>query len=157
MTLSEIKEHLATAEAVNFILPDGSQVPNHFHVTEVGQVTKHFIDCGGTVRSEKTVSFQLWTAQDTDHRLYADKLLHIIALSEKMLGIEDATIEVEYQTDTIGRYGVNFNGTDFLLTPTHTACLAQDECGIPTVKSKLPLSALSTGSKACAPNSGCCS
>ncbi len=59
MKLSEIKHILPNAEAVNFFLPDGSGVPEHFHVTEVGLVTKHFIDCGGKVRTEKNVNFQM--------------------------------------------------------------------------------------------------
>ena len=50
MKLSEIKTILETVETVNFRLPDGSYVPEHFHVTEVGVVTRNFIDCGGTVR-----------------------------------------------------------------------------------------------------------
>ncbi|HLN96071.1 MAG TPA: DUF6428 family protein, partial [Flavobacterium sp.] len=87
MKLSEIKKHLATAEFVNFMLPDGTFVPEHFHITEVGAVTKHFIDCGGTVRKENVVNFQLWNADDYDHRLKPQKMLNIIALSEKVLGI----------------------------------------------------------------------
>ena len=110
MKLSEIKSTLATAEAVNFILENGTKVPDHFHVTEVGVITKHFIDCGGTVRDEKVANFQLWNANDTDHRLRPQKLLNIIALSEKVLGIEDLEVEVEYQADTIGKYGIRFNG-----------------------------------------------
>src|SRR4051812_22038228 len=104
MKLSEIKTHLSTATAVNFELPNGSMVPENFHVTEVGVIAKHFIDCGGTVRNENVANFQLWNANDTDHRLKPQKLLNIIALSEKVLGIEDLEIEVEYQSDTIGKY-----------------------------------------------------
>ena len=48
-------------------------VPSHFHVTEVGKITKHFIDCGGTVRNEEVVNFQLWQADDYDHRLHPEK------------------------------------------------------------------------------------
>lgn len=69
MRLSEIKKYLATAEAVNFVRPSGAFVPEHFHVTEVGLVTKDFIDCGGTVRNEKVANFQLWDANDFEHRL----------------------------------------------------------------------------------------
>ena len=36
MTLSEIKEILPTLENVDFQLEDGTFVPEHFHVTEVG-------------------------------------------------------------------------------------------------------------------------
>lgn len=97
MKLSEIKSHLAQTQSVNFQLEDGTAVPEHFHVTEVGVVTKDFIDCGGTVRHEKVANFQLWDANDFEHRLKAGKLLSIISLSEKILGMEDLEIEVEYQ------------------------------------------------------------
>jgi len=52
MKLSQVKNILKTVDAVNFILADGTAVPEHFHVTEVGLITKNFIDCGGTVRQE---------------------------------------------------------------------------------------------------------
>ena len=78
MKLSEIKTHLSTATAVNFQLPDGTFVPENFHVTEVGIITKSFIDCGGTVRHEKVANFQLWNANDTEHRLKPQKLINII-------------------------------------------------------------------------------
>ena len=47
MKLSEIKSVLENLETISFELPNGELVPNHFHVTEVGQITKDFIDCGG--------------------------------------------------------------------------------------------------------------
>ena len=81
MKLSEIKPVLNTVETVSFILPSGQFVPQHFHVTEVGMITKNFIDCGGTVRNEKVVNFQLWEANDFDHRLAPQKLKNIIELS----------------------------------------------------------------------------
>ena len=130
MKLSEIKETLQSLNAVTFLLPNGSIVPQHFHVTEVGQITKHFIDCGGTVRDEKTANFQLWEANDFDHRLAPQKLLDIINLSEKILGIEDLEIEVEYQNETISKYGLEFNGKEFVLVVKITNCLAPDKCGI---------------------------
>jgi len=102
MTLEQIKEILPNLDNVEFQLEDGTFVPEHFHVTEVGQITKNFIDCGGTIRNEKAVNFQLWNADDYEHRLKPNKLLHIIELSEKQLGIENSEIEVEYQAETIG-------------------------------------------------------
>lgn len=128
MKLSEIKEILTTVEAVNFQLPNGNFVPEHFHVTEVGLITKNFIDCGGVVRNETVVNFQLWDANDFEHRLKPKKLIHIIELSEKVLGIKDFEIEVEYQDTTIGKYDLAFNGKDFLLLNKMTACLAQEQC-----------------------------
>lgn len=157
MKLSDLKNHLSTVTELNFVLPNGTTIPKHFHVTEVGQVTKHFIDCGGTVRKEKAVNFQLWEAGDFDHRLAPQKLSSIIALSEKVLGVEDAEIEVEYQSDTIGKYGLEFNGEQFLLTSKKTDCLASDSCGIPAEKLKVNLSELQTAEKSCcAPGGGCC-
>ncbi|MCW3073215.1 MAG: hypothetical protein JWP69_284 [Flaviaesturariibacter sp.] len=155
MKLSKIKAHLANAEAVNFLLPDGSSVPDHFHVTEVGVISKHFIDCGGTVRQEKVANFQLWNANDTEHRLKPGKLLSIIALSEKKLGMEDLEIEVEYQSGTIGKYGLDFNGSDFVLTSLHTACLAQEACGV-AAKTEMITTIAQPQTACCTPGGGCC-
>ncbi|MGX1754572.1 DUF6428 family protein [Sphingobacterium sp. NPDC055346] len=157
MKLSEIKAILPTLENVEFQLENGTFVPEHFHVTEVGQITKNFIDCGGVIRKEKVVNFQLWNADDYEHRLKPGKLLHIITLSEDKLGIEDAEIEVEYQSDTIGKYGLDFNGKTFVLKSLTTACLAQDACGIPAEKQKKNLADLPVNqSSCCTPGSGCC-
>lgn len=156
MKLSEIKKLLNTVEAVNFQLPDGTFVPAHFHVTEVGLITKNFIDCGGTVRKETVVNFQLWDANDFEHRLKPQKLLHIIELSEKILGIEDFEIEVEYQDTTIGKYDLAFNGENFELVNKQTACLAQDQCGIPSEKQKVQLSQMTSQSSNCTSGGGCC-
>jgi len=157
MKISEIKQILNTIEAVNFQLPDGKSVPEHFHVTEVGLITKNFIDCGGTIRKETVVNFQLWDANDFEHRLKPQKLIDIIELSEKVLGIEDFEIEVEYQDTTIGKYDLGFNGKDFLLLNKQTACLAQDQCGIRAEKPKLNLIQINgDNANSCTPGEGCC-
>ncbi len=156
MRISEIKEQLTNLENVTFMLPNGSFVPEHFHVTEVGLVTKKFIDCGGKVRNETVVNFQLWNANDFEHRLKPKKLLDIIALSEKILGIADFEIEVEYQAETIGKYDLGFEGTTFILMNKQTACLAEDQCGIPTEKEKVKLSEISSKTNSCVPGGGCC-
>lgn len=155
MKLSEIKPILSTVETVAFILPNGNYVPEHFHVTEVGLITRNFIDCGGTVRKENVVNFQLWNANDFEHRLKPAKLASIIALSEKILGIEDFDIEVEYQSETIGKYDLGFNGTAFTLINKQTACLAEDACGIPPAKQKVKIA--DAGSEpCCSPDGNCC-
>ena len=156
MTLSEIKNHLKNLQTIAFELPDGGLVPEHFHVTEVGKVTKNFIDCGGVLRKEEKINFQLWNANDYNHRLHPEKLINIIELSEKTLNLKDVEIEVEYQGETIGKYGLDFNGTNFLLTSTATACLAEDACGVPTQKPKIKLSDLNNSANSCTPGSGCC-
>ena len=157
MKLAEIKKVLDTLENATFQLPNGNFVPEHFHVTEVGLITKNFIDCGGVVRNETVINFQLWDANDFEHRLKPKKLIHIIELSEKVLNIPDLEIEVEYQDATIGKYDLGFNGKDFLLLNKQTACLAQDQCGIPAEKTKLNLTQLSPdNSNSCTPGNGCC-
>lgn len=155
MKLSEVKNILNTVEAVNFKLQDGTLVPEHFHVTEVGVVSKHFIDCGGVVRKEHKANFQLWDANDFEHRLKPGKLLSIIGLSEKVLGMEDFEIEVEYQSNTIGKYALDFDGKDFLLVNMQTACLAKDACGVSEPKQMINLNQLPTAN-ACTPGGGCC-
>lgn len=156
MKLSEIKNILSTLENVAFVLENGNPVPEHFHVTEIGLITKNFIDCGGTIRNEKTINFQLWNANDFEHRLKPKKLLDIISLSEKTLGIEDFEIEVEYQTETIGKYDLDFNGENFLLLNKKTACLASDQCGVPTAKPKIKLSEIKNQTNCCTPGGSCC-
>jgi len=157
MKLSEIKNHLNNLETIAFQLPNGELVPNHFHVTEVGKITKNFIDCGGIVRSEEVVNFQLWNANDYDHRLHPEKLVRIIELSEKVLKIGDLEIEVEYQGDTIGKYALDFDGKNFLLVTKQTDCLAKDNCGIPEGMQKVNLSDLKAEEVTCCdPASNCC-
>lgn len=157
MKLSDVKQILPTLQNVEFQLENGTFVPEHFHVTEVGIINKNFIDCGGVIRSEKVANFQLWNADDFEHRLKPGKLLHIIQLSQEKLGIEeDLEIEVEYQDQTIGKYDLDFNGETFVLKNKTTACLAQDACGIPADKMKKKLSELAVNSNSCVPGSGCC-
>lgn len=156
MKLSVLKLCLHKLSELNFIQPNGNFIPSHFHITEAGLTTKNFIDCGGTLRTEKTVSFQLWTANDFEHRLEPQKLLKIIDLAEPLFENEDLEVEVEYQMETIGRFGLDFDGINFLLISKQTNCLAQDQCGIPHEKLKVSLSDLSKSKSSCTPGSGCC-
>ena len=149
MKLSDMKRHLATLGHISFRLPDGTRVPAHFHVTEVGLLTRHYMDCGGKERKDAVVNLQLWEAGDYDHRLSAQKLLRIFDISSKVLGDEDLEVEVEYQQGTIGKFGLAFDNGEFLLLAKRTACLAEDACGIPP--SQLP-----PAPQCCTPGKGCC-
>jgi Family of unknown function (DUF6428) len=151
MKLSEFKQHLSTLNEVTFILPDGNAVPKHVHLTEVGEVSKKFMDCGGAIRFENRVSMQLWESVDFWHRLEPSKLQTIIDLSEQKLNIGNYEIEVEYQSNTISKYNLQFEDGQFKLTPTATACLAAEQCGVPSlqaVKEKVE--------SCCTPGGGCC-
>ncbi len=149
MKVSTLKDSLDSLEQVTFVLPNGSHVPPHFHVTEVGIISKHYVDCGGTVRKESTANFQLWSADDFEHRIDPKTIVEIIQIAENSLGLEDLEVEVEYQSDTVGKYGLAFDGTRFQLTPTKTDCLAKEKCGIPEETED-------TSDTSCNPSSGCC-
>ena len=68
-------------------------------------------------------------------------------MSEKVLGLEDLKIEVEYQGETIGKFGLDFDGVNFLLTTKQTDCLARESCGIPEFESE---------TSSCEPGGTCC-
>ena len=156
MKLSEVKSTLQRIGEVRFKLPDGSFVPQHFHVTEIGAISKNFIDCGGKVRQDDVVNFQLWEANDYDHRIAPSKFVDIIQLSEHVLNLQDAEVEVEYQSGTIGKFGLMFDGKHFVLTNTFTDCLAKDNCGVPVSKIKRNLATIGQDAESCTPGGGCC-
>jgi hypothetical protein len=154
MNIKDFKNSLSNLCELTFVLPNGSHVAPHFHLTEVGEITKNYVDCGGTVRSEKVANFQLWAADDYDHRLKPQKVIDIIEMAEKEIGLENLEVEVEYQSETIGKYGLDFDGKRFLLTPTQTDCLAKEKCGITEAQPVNPVPAET--SSCCSPESGCC-
>lgn len=156
MKLSELKNKLESLQEIKFELPNGTFVPNHFHVTEVGKVSKHFIDCGGKLRTEEKINFQLWNANDYDHRLHPEKLIQIIELAEEALQLHDLEIEVEFQGETIQTFGLAFHNNHFSLTTKQTACLAEDACGIPPSEEKPKISLSTLSNSSCEPGSGCC-
>jgi len=45
MKISEFKKQLNAVNFLHFYLPDGKAIPAHFHITEIGIVTKNFIGC----------------------------------------------------------------------------------------------------------------
>lgn len=155
MLLSEFKAHLAQIAQLNFMQPNGHFVPAHFHITEVALHTKHYIDCGGVERIEHTISMQLWTAHDFEHRLMPSKLLQILNVYEQKIDAADLEVEIEYQSETIGVYTLRATEEYFVLEPKHTACLAEDACGIPQEKLKKPMVELQSAN-CCTPGSGCC-
>jgi hypothetical protein len=156
MKLSELKQQLGLLEQLRFLLPDGNFVPSHFHITEVGLLTRNFIDCGGKLREKKKINLQLWYTSDTEHRLKPAKLLRIIEQSEKHIDLGDHEIEIEYQLDTIGKFGLELGQKGFQLTSKQTACLAEDQCGIPISKPKMNLRDVSSSSNCCTPGTKCC-
>lgn len=117
-------------------LPTGENLPRHFHITEVGRVTKSFIDCGGTARKIESCVLQTLVADDVDHRLAAGKLAGILKCSVQLDIAGDTPVEFEVQHDTISLYDLasaelHDDQVVMKLASKHTACLAPDQCGIP--------------------------
>lgn len=136
---------------VQVVLPDRTFVPAWFHVTEVGRVQKDFIDCGGTRRSSTACVLQLWVANDTQHRLDASKLAHILRLGAPLMQAADLPVEVEYEHGVVSQYPVETVeatplGVVVRLAAKHTACLAADRCGVTQAEET-----------ACCSTPGCCS
>lgn len=156
LSLKDLRKSLRQAEHLQFRLPDGSPVPSHFHITEAGLITKHLIDCGGTIRKKSALTMQIWYSIDYDHRLSPEKFLKILDKTEPFLESRDLPVEIEYQTDTIGKYHLDFDGTAFLLLPTKTDCLAKEKCGLPEPASVESIGLKAATANACSPGSGCC-
>ena len=150
-----LKEHLANhlEKETQLILPGGEEVPQHFHVTEVGGVRKDFIDCGGTKRVSSWCLLQAWVATDVEHRIKTDKLLKILEMGALVMPGDFLPVEVEYEAGVISQYPLAAveAGEEVVilkLGTKHTDCLAKDKCGIPEYGDE-PLSG-------CCGTAGCC-
>jgi len=138
MQLNAFKNRLLQEpdKIVRFVLPDGEVIPARFHVTEVGHVTRRFIDCGSTVRETESCLLQTWVPDgDNEHRLTAGKLAEILEASRKVLPARDLEIEVEYDSSVVAQYTVNEptvqeDTLTFALGNKKTDCLARETCGV---------------------------
>lgn len=153
MKLSEFKSHLSNTKELNLVQHDGSPVPSHFHITEAGLLTKHFIDCGKTIHMKKSAVFQLWSSEDVWHRLKPESVISIIDKSHRVFQGEDPEVEIEYQTETVGKFGLEFDGDQFILTSKKTECLAKETCGIEPSQAE---TIEPETSACCESTSGCC-
>lgn len=137
------------AHLVRFRLPSGDEIPPSFHVTEVGQVSKVFVDCGGKVHSELKCVLQTWLGRDTAHRLKAARLERILELGRSVVATEELDVEVEYEDTATSQYAVGnwlVRGDElvFDLAARHTDCLAKAYCEP------------AKGEEACCAPAGCC-
>lgn len=138
MNIRTLKHNLAQHpdKTVRFVLPDGEEIPFRYHVTEVGHVTRRFIDCGGTVRTQETCLLQAWVPEgDPDHRLTAGKLSRILDLSAVVLPSDELSVEVEYQGDAVSQFTaedvtVAGDALRIELGGKKTDCLARESCGL---------------------------
>jgi len=135
MKLSELKKTLSenACRNIRFILPTGTKIPPHAHVTEVALIEKKFIDCGGIFRTDSLCHLQTWFADDTDHRLTAGKLLAIFEKSASFIDADELEVDVEHEAPFVSQFPiekVEVDGEAFNLRlgVKHTACLAEDRC-----------------------------
>lgn len=159
-----IAQFLSTLQAhsdkpLGFILPDGGMIPAHFHITEVGHVTRRFIDCGGTRRVQETCLLQTWVHADVEHRLHAGKLAAIFDKAGDVLPSHELPLEIEYEDFVVAQFPVEsaevVDGVlCFRLGLKHTDCLARGIC-LPGECGPAPAKAPSPGS-CCTPGTKCC-
>lgn len=141
---------------IELLLPDGTTAPAHFHITEVGHLSKSFIDCGGKVHRNESCLLQVWVADDIDHRVKTDKLLQIFGRASDVLPNMELPVEFEYEAPVLTQ--LPLEGHEVVdgmlrlkLGVKHTDCLAKELCtpdfSMPAIPGQEP---------SCAPGSGCC-
>jgi hypothetical protein len=162
MTIAEFLNHLRANTDLRLSLrfPDGKTIEPHFHITEVGHVTKRFIDCGGTTRTQETCLLQTWVHDDVDHRLTAGKLATIFDRAGEVLPNHDLPLEIEHETTVVAQFPVEDaeiidNVLIFQCGQKHTDCLARGIC-LPNECAPTPPKRNFSLTPGCDPDSGCC-
>jgi hypothetical protein len=153
-------------QSLRIVLPNGEAVAPHFHITEVGHVTKSFMDCGGTRRKTESCLLQIWVFLDLHHRLDTSKLANILRIAGDVLPSLDLPVEIEHEAGVVSQYPVTAGSSDGrTLTLTtglkHTACLAMDLCCAPPATATPAATATTNkphikAGACCSPASGCC-
>jgi hypothetical protein len=140
MNLGQFSEVLKKSPNQTFRIevPSGKLLPQHFHVTEVGKVTKDFVDCGGVRRSAATCVLQTLVGSDFDHRLSTTKFSGILEKSSLLEMDNGIEVDIEVQGATIEIYHIESaeprDGQLVIkLQNKQTACLAPDKCGLEIV------------------------
>lgn len=151
-----LQEH--SDKPFRLVLPGAGVVPVSFHITEVGHVTRRFIDCGGKLHTVQTCQLQAWLGKDSDHRLLAGKMAGVLNLAGAK-GVlpagEDLDVEIEYEDAVLSQYpvadhSITEDAVVLRLASKHTDCLAKESC-LPS----LPMAAEAEVGCGCGP-SGCC-
>jgi hypothetical protein len=155
MKLGELKSLLRSEGGKHFRLqlPAGHPVPVSFHVTEVGRVQKHFIDCGGVTRELAACLLQVWVGEDFNHRIETEKMAKILDKAKAILPDDSLPVEIEYEDEVISQYTIESydsrpGSVVLKLAHKHTDCLAKELCGVPSAGDA------EDGGQCCAP--GCC-
>lgn len=150
MKTSEFLQYLQNAakHELRFTLPDGTLIPLHAHITEVGRTDRQFLDCGGTIRHVSTCTLQAWVDDDVEHRFSPSGLASVIKRASSILKNDDLEVEIEYEHGLLSQFPVIKSITEnasltFQLGIKHTDCLAKEIC-------------LPPKDNACCAQAGCC-
>jgi hypothetical protein len=101
-------------QTLRIVLPDGQTIPVHFHITEVGHVSKNFMDCGGTRRKTESCMLQTWVFLDLHHRLSSSKLANILRMAGDVLPSLDLPVEIEHEAGVVSQYPVTAGSRPYL-------------------------------------------
>ena len=137
MNLKDLKAALAKNPdaPLHFILPDGVSIPVHAHVTEIARIDKRFVDCGGTLRTEAFCRLQTLVGADIDHRFTTTKLLRVLNAATALHLSDELEVDVEHEAVWISQFPLGVTRLEegefvLQLAVRHTACLAEDKCGL---------------------------
>src|SRR5262245_17297145 len=108
MTLHNLQETLEKHPSgfPRFVLPDGTYIPAHAHVTEVSHVVRNFIDCGGMIGKEEKIVLQAHVGDDKEHRLRADRFAKILQLGTRVIPSMELHVVVEYDCCVVAQYPI---------------------------------------------------
>jgi Family of unknown function (DUF6428) len=108
MTLSDLQETLEKHpnSFPRFVLPDGTYIPAHAHVTEVGHVVRNFIDCGGLIGQEEKIVLQTHVGDDKEHRLRSHRFAKILQLGNRVIPHPGLDVDVEYDCCVVAQYPI---------------------------------------------------
>lgn len=154
MKLHQLKSLLSAhpGKMFQFQLPGEVPAPVSFHITEVGLVTKTFIDCGGKTHSVSTCQLQAWVGPDVDHRIETAKLAGILEKSAAIVPNDFLEVEIEYEAPILSQFPVldariTGDAVVLVLGTKHTDCLAKELCIVPSP---------GANGDACCASTGCC-
>lgn len=163
MTLATLKQLLADHPQHHFRLrlPDSSDVPVSFHITEVGRIDKTFLDCGGQLREKTTAQLQVWVGKDYEHRIETEKMAGILKKGDAVLPDASVPVEIEYEDRVISQYTIEgheiaSDAVTLQLAHKHTECLAPELCGLEMPSLRLPSIDGKTDPSPCCGPEGCC-
>ena len=159
--LNLLKEH--SGKSLYFEYTPGKRVGNHYHITEVKNISIDAVDCGGRSDKWKETVIQLWETPaeaGKDKPMSAYKAQSILNRVHQIRPMDlEAPVKFEYGIDNFHTaqlpvQAAYFNEEELLiqLTPDITDCKAKDACGVPATAEV----AAAEAEGGCTPGSGCC-